>query len=109
MTRRRDVVLLLLIAGLALGIRIYLPWQTVFQPAGVDFLETDAWYHVRLVENQVRNFPHRVTTDPYAAPGGQYVPIAPLLDTSIATVVWLLHGRDAATADIERVAAFLPP
>ena len=35
------------------------------------------------------------TLDPYAAPGGQFVPIAPLFDTITATAVVLVHGRDA--------------
>ncbi len=63
---------------------------------------------MRLAENQVRNFPHRVTFDPYAAPDGQYVAVAPLLDTIIATAVVATQGRDATTAYIERVAALVP-
>ena len=50
-----------------LRVRVYPAWNGVFGATGVNFLETDAWYHVRLVENQVRNFPWRVTLDPYAA------------------------------------------
>src|SRR5688572_8232681 len=106
---RRDLVLILLIAAASFGIRTYPAWTNVFTDAGVNFLETDAWYHVRLVENQVRNYPWRVTLDPFAAPGGQFVPIAPLFDTITSTVVVILHGRDATTADVERIAAFAPP
>ena len=62
-----------------LRIRLYPAWNGVFGGSTINFLETDAWYHLRLIENQVRNFPWRVTADPYAAPGGQFVPIAPLL------------------------------
>ena len=76
--------------------------------ARVNFLENDSWYHVRLAENQVRNFPHRVTFDPYAAPNGQYVAVAPLLDTIIATAVVATQGRDAPGRYIERVAALVP-
>jgi dolichyl-diphosphooligosaccharide--protein glycosyltransferase len=81
----------------------------VFSSSGVRFLETDAWYHVRLVENQVANFPERVTLDPYAARGGQFVPIAPLFDTITSTIVVLRHGRDATTEQVERIAAWMPP
>ena len=80
----------------------------MFSAPRVNFLENDSWYHVRLAENQVRNFPHRVTFDPYAAPNGQYVAVAPLLDTIIATAVVATQGRDATTAYIERVAALVP-
>ena len=91
----------------AAGLRVWAPWDDVFG-SRVNFLETDAWYHVRLAQNQVVNYPHRVTTDPYAAPNGQYVAVAPLLDTIIATVVFVTQGRDAAADYIERVAAIVP-
>jgi dolichyl-diphosphooligosaccharide--protein glycosyltransferase len=107
--RRSDYVYLTIIVAIALAIRVWAPWSDVFGSARVDFLETDAWYHVRLLENQVRNFPHHVTIDPYAAPQGQYVPVAPLLDTIIATVVYVTKGSHAPTAYIERVAALAPP
>jgi oligosaccharyl transferase (archaeosortase A-associated) len=114
--RRFDVIVLAVILAAAAGLRVWAPWDDVLSPstsrgAGgsrVNFLETDAWYHVRLAESQVRNFPHRVTVDPYAAPDGQYVAVAPLLDTMIATVVFVTQGRNASTAYIERVAAFVP-
>ena len=92
----------------AAAIRVWAPWDDVLGSARVNFLETDAWYHVRLVENQVRNFPHRITLDPYAAPDGQYVAIAPLLDAITATAVVVTQGRGASTHYIEQVAALAP-
>jgi dolichyl-diphosphooligosaccharide--protein glycosyltransferase len=106
---RRDWFYLFVIVAVAFFVRIYAPWDTVFAGDRVDFLETDAWYHVRLIENQVRNWPWRVTLDPYAAPGGQFVPVAPFFDTITATLAFVAHGRDATTAQIERIAVFVPP
>lgn len=106
---RRDLLWILLIAAVAFGVRTYPAWNGVFTTESVSFLETDAWYHVRLAEHQVHNYPWRVTVDPYAAPGGQFVPIAPLFDTITATIAVTLHGRDAGSLAIERVAAFVPP
>jgi dolichyl-diphosphooligosaccharide--protein glycosyltransferase len=106
---RKELPLLVLILAVAVGLRIYLPWQSVFGGDRVAFLENDAWYHVRLIENQVRNWPWRVTLDPYAAPGGQYVPIAPFFDTITSTVVRIAFGSNATTTQIEQVAAFIPP
>ena len=54
-------------------------------------------------------FRYRVTVDPYAAPDGQFVAVAPLLDAIIATVVFVTRGPDAPTGYIERVAALVPP
>jgi dolichyl-diphosphooligosaccharide--protein glycosyltransferase len=106
---RRDLPVLLLILAISFGLRVYLPWSAVFGAGAVDFLENDAWYHIRLIENQVRHWPWRVTLDPYAAPGGQFVPIAPFFDTITATLAVALHGRDATSGQIERIAAFVPP
>ena len=106
--RRLDLLWLAAILLVAAGLRVWAPWDDVLGTGRVNFLETDAWYHVRLVENQVRNFPHRVTLDPYASPGGQYVAVAPLLDTVIATAVVITQGRDASVDYIERVAALVP-
>jgi dolichyl-diphosphooligosaccharide--protein glycosyltransferase len=100
----------------AAGLRVWAPWDDVFPSTSlgasgqsrVNFLETDAWYHVRLAESQVRNFPHRVTVDPYAAPDGQYVAVAPLLDTLIAAIAFVTQGRDAPTPYIEKIAALVP-
>ncbi len=100
--------MLLAILALAAGLRVWAPWDDVLSGPRVNFLETDAWYHVRLAESQVRNFPYRITVDPYVAPDGEYVPVAPLLDATIASVAFLTKGRDASTDYIERVAAFVP-
>lgn len=106
--RRTDLIWLAAILIVAAGLRVWAPWDDVFGGRRVNFLETDAWYHVRLAENQVVNFPHRVTIDPYAAPNGQYVAVAPLLDTIIATAVFVTGGRGASADYIERVAAIIP-
>ena len=106
--KKLDLVFLAAILCIAAALRLWAPWDDVLGGARVNFLETDAWYHVRLAESQVRNFPHRVTVDPYASPNGQYVAVAPLLDTIIATAVVLTRGTGASTAYIERVAALVP-
>jgi dolichyl-diphosphooligosaccharide--protein glycosyltransferase len=106
---RRDWGYVCVIVIAAFAVRVYAPWDTVFAGDRIDFLETDAWYHVRLIENQVRNWPWRITLDPYAAPGGQFVPIAPFFDTLTATLAVVLHGRDADASQIERIAVFVPP
>ena len=106
--RKPDLIWLAAILFVAAGLRVWAPWDDVLGAGRVNFLETDAWYHVRLVENQVRNFPHRVTRDPYASPGGQYVAVAPLLDTVVAAAVVMTQGREAPVGYIERVAALVP-
>jgi oligosaccharyl transferase (archaeosortase A-associated) len=106
---RRDAALVFVIALAAFGLRTFPAWHNVYGERGVAFLETDSWYHVRLIENQVRHFPWRVAHDPFAAPRAQFVPIAPLYDTLTAAAVIARHGRDATAGEVERVAAMLPP
>src|SRR5688572_2407214 len=106
--RKPDLIWLAAILFVAAGLRLWAPWDDVLSGRRVNFLENDAWYHVRLVENQVRNFPHRVTTDPYASPQGQYVAVAPLLDALTATTVFVTRGSGASADYIERVAAIVP-
>ena len=106
--KKIDLVFVALILAIAATLRLWAPWDDVLGSTRVNFLETDAWYHVRLAENQVRNFPHRVTVDPYASPNGQYVAVAPLFDVLVSTMVVMTQGTGASTQYIERVAALAP-
>ncbi|MFC2039268.1 STT3 domain-containing protein [Chloroflexota bacterium] len=80
-------VALVLIFGLALLLRIWLPYDKVFLEGGwVHFQGTDAWYNMRLVENTVAHFPSRISVDPFTTyPYGHNVFFAPFFD-------WLLSG-----------------
>ena len=46
--------MLAVILVVAAGLRVWAPWDDVLGGARVNFLETDALYHVRLAESQVR-------------------------------------------------------
>jgi asparagine N-glycosylation enzyme membrane subunit Stt3 len=66
--------------ALAFAIRL-LPFPAVFRPGFVNFQETDAWFHVRVMEHLVRHFPFRLFVDPYGSIGdGQRVDTGPLFD-----------------------------
>ena len=106
--KRFDFVVLAVVVCVAAALRVWAPWDAVFGSSRTNFLETDSWYHVRIVENQVRNFPRHLTVDPYAAPNAQYVAVAPLFDTLISTVVFVTQGANATTPYMERVAALAP-
>jgi dolichyl-diphosphooligosaccharide--protein glycosyltransferase len=108
MRKRLFGLALLGVLGLAAVVRFVGPWHEVFGGDGVNFLETDAWEHVRLVESQARNFPHAITFDPYASPSGRVVAVAPLFDAVVATAVVLTGGRHAPAEHVARVAAVAP-
>ena len=73
-------ILVCAIALVALALRIYPAYPAVFGGEEVNFLETDAWYHVRLVENQVRNYPWRVTLDRSAGETADHVTLKDDID-----------------------------
>jgi len=94
---------LLGLAGLALAIRVAYPWEAVFGGASVQFQETDAWHHRRLIEFQVRNYPARMAFDPYGAhPQGQEIAVGPLFDFIAATIISITG------APLDEFAAFYP-
>ena len=72
---------LALACAIALWIRAGIPFYSVFQPGFVNFQETDAWFHVRIIEHLVHHFPHRLFIDPYGSVlDGQRVDTGPFYD-----------------------------
>ena len=85
------LIALFVIAGISLYIRIALPYDQVFVHGSVWFRETDAYYHMRLVDNLLHHFPHRISFDPYTFyPHGTTVPWYPLFSWLVAGIAWLV-------------------
>lgn len=104
---------LALLVALAVGVRALPGIRQVFVPGAepsVRLREMDPWYHLRAVEHQVANFPERFRFDPALRhPGGDDVPVAPLLDW-VTAVAALVAGLGSPTPrEIARLAAWMPP
>ncbi len=104
--------ILALLFALALYIRS-LPHNSVFNGTFVRFGGNDPWYTMRLVENTLHNFPHRIYFDPLTYyPHGTHVPFAPLFDYLLAVIIWLIGlGNPYATLGepgIEAIGAWYP-
>jgi len=98
-----------LVAG-AFLLRTALPWRGVFGGGITRFAEHDPWYHVRLIEYLIAQFPLPVKLDPYLAhPAGQLVTMAPGLDLLVAGLALLLGGGEPSPRLVEGVAALVPP
>lgn len=95
--------------ALAFFVRVWFAHDAVFGGSFVRFAENDPWYHMRLVENLLVNFPHRLAYDPYLLFGsGQNVAVAPLFDLLIATIA-LVAGLGSPTPWlVEHIGAYLP-
>ena len=105
--RKFDWLWLAAILLVAAGLRVWAPWDDVFG-ARVNFLENDSWYHVRLAENQVRNFPHRVTSIPTHPRTGNTWRWRRCSTRSSPPPWWPRRGGTRPRDYIERVAALVP-
>src|SRR5215470_14890808 len=88
-SRAVTFTLVILVAVAAWLLRVVPMFGDVFTNGFVNLQDPDAWYHLRLIENQTHNFPHRLLTDPYAADGGALVPLAPLFDFVVSLLAWV--------------------
>ena len=102
-------IILLMIFGVALALRVCLPYESVFVGDWVRFGLNDPWYHMRLVENLVQHFPHRIAFDPFTLfPYGQHVPFAPFFDLLLGFVIWVIGLGAPSQHTIEVVGAYFP-
>lgn len=95
---------------ISLYIRIAIPYDSVFSGGLVKFVETDAWYQLRLVDSLVHNFPTLIKFDPYTFfPHGLQVFWHPLF-TYLMGGISMIVGQGAPDEHtVNMVAAFLPP
>jgi len=104
------VVSLLVIAGISLFIRVGLPYDRVLVDGLVWFKGMDAWYHMRLVDNLVQNFPYLTSFDPYTCyPDGNSALFHPLTDWLVAGTARLAGTGSPSQHMVDMVGAFLPP
>jgi len=84
-------------------LRVLPQWDKVFVDGVVWFRGVDSWYHMRMVDNMMSNFPFPVGWDMYAMfPGGFQVGFYPLMS-------WVIAGFSIFGFDYEVVGALFPP
>ena len=85
-------IILILLFFLSHFIRVVIPYNSIFTESFVRFGGADPWYNMRLVENTLHHFPHRIYFDPFTAyPHGTYNPFGtPLFDQSLSFVIWVI-------------------
>jgi len=109
--KRFSIYTLLILAAFSVSLyfRTIVPYDTIFNNGIVAFAADDAVYHMRLVENLITNFPHKIwfevfTTYPY----GQPIHFGPLW-TYIIAVTSLIIGMGSPSLELTRtVGAFMP-
>lgn len=102
-------IILFALFGVALYLRVYFPYDSVFSDGSVWFKGADPWYHMRLVDNLAQHFPHRIYFDPYSNyPHGLVVPWPPFCDWLIAGAAWIIGLGHPSVHTVETVGAFTP-
>ncbi|MCD4789281.1 MAG: hypothetical protein K8R37_04715, partial [Bacteroidales bacterium] len=81
----------LFIFALSLYIRTVLPYDAVFRGGIIGFAADDAVFHMRLVENLLENFPHKIWFEAFTLyPNGQVFHFGPLWTYMIAITSLIL-------------------
>lgn len=102
--------LLLFLVVFSFVLRVGFGYGDVFSADGVRFRGNDPWYHMRLVDGVVEQFPHRIGYDPYLRfPGGQEVGVAPFFDLLVGLTVLVAGAGSPSASQVDTVAAFVPP
>ena len=101
--------LLVAIVGVAFLVRTVFLAGAVLGGAGVNYQDSDAWYHMRLIENLTRHFPHRAGVDPYLGADAPVVAVPLLFDLAVGGLAWVIGLGAPSTRTVELVGALVPP
>ena len=100
------IVVVGLLVAVSLFLRVYLPYEKVFSSEGIKLTSVDAYYHMRIVDNLVHNFPNYMTVDPYAVhPGAVGGVTVGFFIWLIAIPAWMFGGSAEV---IDKVGVFMP-
>ncbi|MDP2844673.1 MAG: STT3 domain-containing protein, partial [Candidatus Methanoperedens sp.] len=106
-------VILLAIFLFSFYIRGIVPYKNVFGGEVVGFAMDDSVFHMRLVENTIQFFPHRIFFDAFTLyPHGNQLHWGPLFDQMIAffalIIGFVTSGGMPSQSIIDTVGAFFP-
>jgi len=102
-------IIVALFFGVALCFRICLPYDQVFSGDWIKFTGADGYYHMRLIDNLVHNFPHLISTDPYLLyPDAVWITRIHFFDWLLASIIWVIGLGSPTQHTIDIVGAYFP-
>ncbi len=102
-------ILLLAIFTLSLYLRTVMPYDSVFRNGVVAFASDDAVFQMRLVENTLYNFPHRITFDALTMyPFGNALHWGPLWTQLIASISLIIGLGSYNMQTVNTIGAYFP-
>ena len=105
------LILMIMVIGLALWLRVTLPYNQVFTGEGIKMTGIDAYYYMRLVDNLAQHFPMLTKFDPYMQfPGGTVTGSSPdFFAYLMGGIVWLLGMGHPDQHTVDVIAVYIPP
>jgi dolichyl-phosphooligosaccharide-protein glycotransferase len=95
--------------GIALYLRIYLAYGSVFAGDWIKYTANDAYYFMRQVDNVVHNFPHFLAFDPYQNfPTGTVVGGQNFFVYFVSFITWVIGLGNPSQHTVNVVTAYLP-
>jgi len=102
-------ILVSLFFGVALYLRIVLPYDKVFIDDWIKLTGADAYYFMRQVDNLVHNLPHSISFDPYLLyPGGQSLGSFSFFVYLLSGIAWLVGFGSPNQHTVDMVGIYLP-
>ena len=102
-------IVVTLFFALAIGFRIVFPYESVFVGDWIKFTGTDAWYHMRIIDNLAFNFPHLNSVDPYLLyPNPMSIGTYPFYDYFAAAIIQIVTLGNPTQQGIDMVGVYLP-
>jgi len=102
-------IILALFFGVALYLRVYLPYDQVFSGDWIKFTSVDAYYHMRIIDNLVYNFPHLISFDPYMLyPDGFWIGNIRFFDWLLAGIIWVIGLSSPTQHTVDVVGVYFP-
>jgi oligosaccharyl transferase (archaeosortase A-associated) len=102
-------ILLAVFFGVALYLRVALPYDKVFVGDWIKFTGVDAYYFMRIADNLVHNFPHIMSFDPYLLyPSGQTISGPTFWPFLISSFTWLFSLGSPSQHTVDVVGVYFP-
>ncbi|MCJ7655075.1 MAG: oligosaccharyl transferase, archaeosortase A system-associated, partial [Dehalococcoidia bacterium] len=102
-------IIVALFFGVALYLRIALPYDQVFVGDWIKFTGVDAYHFMRIVDNLVHNFPHLNSFDTYGLyPGGWDITMPSFFVYFLAGITWLVGLGSPTQHTVDVVGVYLP-
>jgi len=95
--------------GISLFIRAYFPHEQIFSGEWIKFSSVDAYFHMRLIDSLVHNFPSLIDFDPYLLyPFGMNLDNIHFFDWLLAGIIWVFGLGSPSQHTVDIIAVYFP-